>query len=104
MPVLPDPRDLYDSLMGAIEPELLTYELPNLAKKYVGETPSQAEARAKRYSAAFEKFDREMRAYMDKLNQSIRTYSRDAAASLEAFERKDEITAMGDMESQIRNS
>ena len=104
MPALPDPRDLYDSLMNAIEPELVSYVLPTLAEKYKSESPSEAEARAKRYSAAFEKFDTAMRAYMEKLNQSIREYGRKAAASIEGIERSEEARVMNDMDSQINNS
>ena len=49
--------DLYDLLMGEIEPDLMSAVIPKLAKLYAGETPGEARARAERYARAFATFD-----------------------------------------------
>lgn len=49
-------RELYDAVMGEIEPELTTEMIPALEELHEDETPEQTKHRAKHYAWAFEQF------------------------------------------------
>lgn len=75
---------LYDVLMGSIEPELTTPQLPTLMEKYAHETLDEKQARAERYERAFAEFDRALQEYQKTCDRQIRDYKRAAIASIEA--------------------
>ena len=101
VPVFPNPDKLYNELMWKIEPELTSDAVETLSEKYKGETEEQAEIRAERYNQAYEKFQKALFAYFDKLNTKIREYGRQAIASLEKIEREEEEEAMKQMETDM---
>jgi hypothetical protein len=49
-------EDMYNLVMGQIEPELTTWITPHLDEMYAHETPLEREERAKRYKAALQEF------------------------------------------------
>lgn len=49
-------EDLYNILMGAIEPDLTTQMIPVLDEVYLGETEQEREKRMERYAAAIDEF------------------------------------------------
>ena len=51
-----DAEQLYNILMGAIEPDLCTDMLPILDDMYVDETETEHAARMERYASAIERF------------------------------------------------
>ena len=53
-----DGAALYDSIMADIEPELIHANLPKMAPLLANDTPDQRKARAIRYSAAFEEYEK----------------------------------------------
>ena len=59
MPTQTDPSQtwLYDMIMAAIEPDLLTEMIPHLDEKYTGETEEQRKERMAHYEKAFAVFD-----------------------------------------------
>jgi hypothetical protein len=48
---------LYDQIMGQIEPDLLSEEIPRLAGKYKDETSQEHKERMEAYAKAFKIFD-----------------------------------------------
>lgn len=101
IPVIPNPNKLYNELMWHIEPELTSGVIPTLEEKYKNETPEQAEARAERYNQAYEKFQKALLAYFDRLNAKIREYGKQALTSLEKIEREEEENVLKQMESDM---
>jgi len=53
---IPSGTDVYDALMGDIDLDLVSVNLPRLDAMYPNETPAEHDARMKRYAAAFEKY------------------------------------------------
>jgi|TARA_Y100000031_G_scaffold137498_1_gene162498 hypothetical protein len=51
-----DAKELYNSIMVEIEPDLVTDELPKLSEKYQNESVENLKARGKRYYQAFQTF------------------------------------------------
>ncbi len=52
------PEAVYDIVMGLIEPDLMSAQLPLLTEKYAKETPEETIARMERYDRAFALFDK----------------------------------------------
>lgn len=101
IPVLPNPIALYDELMGAIEPELVSTVVPTLRQKYQGESPADSKARAARYKKAFKAYDTALKAYKDALSSKTRAYAHAAATSLEQYAKESENLDLQDLESAI---
>lgn len=57
--------EMYDLIMGQIEPELKTDTLPFLDYLYEGETEEEHKARAEWYAIAFEVFEKQYRHFVD---------------------------------------
>lgn len=53
-------KQIYNSLMAEIEPDLVFERIAKLDEKYVGESAEQHAARLQRYEAAFEKLETEL--------------------------------------------
>jgi hypothetical protein len=94
-----DARQVYDALMGAIEPDLVTSAIPGLTAKYTGETPADKKARAKRYDAAFKEYNTLMKNLMKQMRTHSKQSKRKALASTEAKEREVEGTELLQLES-----
>lgn len=98
---LPASDDVYDQIMGGIEPELVSTGIPSLTTKYKNETPQQATARAARYAKAFAEYDKQFQDYVTALDAKVHTYQRDALASAEKRDRTQDEQAMAGLEGQI---
>ena len=48
---------MYDQIMGQIEPDLLTHQIPLLEEKYKNEKPDERKRRLEAYAKAFKIFD-----------------------------------------------
>lgn len=90
LPPVPAAEDIYDMLMGEIEPDLVRNQIPLLGEKYKNETPEEKEQRSRRYLAAFEKFDAALKEYFRKYEEGIQRYKRNAAAYIESRSRQKE--------------
>lgn len=93
-PVIPSPEEVYDQLMGAIEPELLRANLSNLDALYAGDTEEQKKARAERYKQAFEKFYEEAEKFVQGLGEKAKQYYHKSLRTLEEEDRGKEEEAM----------
>ncbi len=100
-PAVRSGAELYDSIMGAIEPELVSSKLPFAADAFAAETPEQRAERAQRYQAAFDEYDRRFAAYQDQWNQELRTYKRHAMTFIEEKAQAEDENAMASIESSL---
>jgi hypothetical protein len=98
---VPQGPDLYDQLMGPIEPELTSQELPGLTAKYAQETQAQSAARAERYEKAFEAYQKQLNVFLEGMNRNAQHYQRTAMATTEKQDRTAEQAGLQDLSSQI---
>ena len=84
---MPTGRELYDALMGHIEPELVTNAAKELDAKYANETSEHHAARMKRYDLAFERYEEAYREYMATLDAQVVRYRREAYGHTELSDR-----------------
>ena len=101
LPTVLGGEELYDLLMAKIEPDLVSTALPTLDEKYKNETPAEAEARKKRYEAAFAEYEKQFKQYVQDWDVQMHAFKHAVVSSLEQASRDDENTAMGDLESAI---
>ena len=94
-------KELYDSIMGPIEPELLSANLPFAPDAFAGETPEQRAERAQRYASAFEEYDRRLAAHTAQWNEQLRSYKRHAMEYIEGKARGGEERELETIESSL---
>lgn len=93
-----DPASVYDALMGQIDPELVTSEIPKLTEKYKDETPEQRRDRAEHYNEAYEQYESMLTEFVGGLKEHANTQRRKALVSAEAESRKVEEGELQKME------
>ncbi|MBI3331897.1 hypothetical protein HYZ99_02970 [Candidatus Peregrinibacteria bacterium] len=91
-------EDVYNQIMGQIEPELTTSVVKMLKEKYKDETPEQAKARAVRYSAAFAEYDKQYQDYKLNLERGLRHFQKGLGDHFEHKNRNDEAGTMSTIE------
>ena len=89
-PKIPTGRELFDSLMAHIEPELTSEGWKTLEEKYKNETPEERALRTKRYELAFERCQQAFDDYMETLDMQVSRYRREAFAHAEMEDRGQE--------------
>lgn len=94
----PTGEEVYDSIMGEIEPELLTANIPHLDEQYVNETEEDRAARYERYNTAYAAYDEAYAKWEADLNTLVTSYRHDALSSAEAQSKQDDETAMTQLE------
>ena len=94
-------KEVYDSIMKQIDPELLSDSLPTLEEKYEKETAKEKEARRKRYNVAFKKYHETYTAYLSDLDARIHRYQREAMKSIEDRSHQQEEKQLEDLEASI---
>ncbi len=85
-------KQIYDSLMAEIEPDLLLASIPLLDIKYAAETPTEHEARMKRYAVAYKKFEEAFLAFKSGVKGFTRT------AKTQSLREKEQESAAVDQE------
>jgi len=101
---LPSGKQLYDSLMGDIEPELVSSVIPALAARYAGETPDAHTSRMERYKRAFEEYDRRCAEYLRGLRSDVATFRKQSRKAVEGRQRSAEQAALQTLEDSIFSS
>lgn len=89
-PKIPTGQELFDAIMGHIEPELTTSGVLQLAMTYASETPEQKEARQKRYELAMERYEQAYEGYIATLHTQVQRYASASFAHVEHEDRRDE--------------
>lgn len=95
--------EVYDRIMGEIEPELISTSLPTLDQKYKNETPAEGAARQEKYKKAFEEYDKRYQEFCQTRDTNLHSYQRKAMASLEKDAQTEENNKLDDIESAISN-
>lgn len=91
LPVLPaSGEEVYDRIMGGIEPDLTTANKALLETKYAGESDDEKKTRMERYTKAFEEYETQYAACMASMQQSVHNFERSARGSIEQDARTDE--------------
>jgi hypothetical protein len=103
-PAIPTGQELYDALMGHIEPELTTEGQETLAEKYKGETPEEQEERKKRYELAFERYEQAYQDYIQTLQAQVERYRRNSFQHVELEDRVEEEGLLGRLQDAIFRS
>lgn len=98
---IPSGSEIYDALMGQIEPELVTSNLDTLDEKYVGETPEARKERYARYDAAYAAYDEAFESWVTELKTSVTQYRRDVLRAAEQESRASEDAQLSSLESQF---
>ena len=99
LPTIFQGDDLYDQIMGEIEPDLVSSVYKTLDEKYKGETLEQAAARKDRYEKAFKEYKRRFDLYTSEWNGQLRTFQTGVIRALEADDRSEEDALMTQLES-----
>lgn len=93
-PVIPDGDALYDQLMGPIEPELLTANLPRLKALYAADgTDAKRKIRGERYKKAFQAYRVALAEFDRMMQEKLNRYYAEALRTLEAYDRAKEEKA-----------
>lgn len=103
-PTIPSGAQIYDMIMGQIEPELTTDQTARLEQIAAGETPAQIKKRAQRYKRAFEEYDKRFESYVASLREQVHSYQRIVAQRCEQEEHEAETVALQNLESGIHDA
>lgn len=103
LPSLPQSgQEVFDQIMGQIEPELTSAGRAMLEEKYSNETAEARQARFQRYEAAFEEYDRRYAEYQLQQQGALRSFQRQAVIGLEEQAQAQEFsTTLSQVESDI---
>lgn len=96
-PKIKSGREIYDSIMGQIEPELVSAEIPKLKEKYSNETTEQKSARGERYRKAFIKYYEMFEIYVADMREKIRRYQRNAMKTVEEISQWEDSSALDNL-------
>ena len=89
-PAIPTGQELYDAIMGHIEPELTTASLQVLAEKYADETPEERANRKQQYECAFAQYDQAYEGYIQTLQAQVDRHRRHSFTEVELEDRQEE--------------
>lgn len=93
--------EIYDQIMGQIEPELTSTERPLLVEKYKDETPEEAKDRAERYSKALAEYEKQYQEYMTGMESKIRSFGVGVMRSVENEDKAGDTQNLTDLEKSI---
>lgn len=99
-PHIPTGQELFDVIMGNIEPELTSEGSKKLDQKYQNETTEELMARKKRYDLAFERYDQAYEGYIATLQAQMERFRKQSFVSAEMEDRQVE----GNLLEKIQNS
>ncbi len=100
-PKVPTGQEIFDAIMGHIEPELTTEGLKTVPVTYKNETPEQLAARKQRYELAFERYEQAYEGYMQTLHAQVGKYRRASFTNAELNDRRHDEGALGQLDNAI---
>ena len=101
--VMPAGAQVYDALMGQIEPELMRANLDRLDAPYKGESASDRKARYRKYSKAFAAYKKAFAAWSLNLKKAVQTYKHAVFKASERISLREEEQKMQELEEQMNN-
>lgn len=84
MPFLFTGPELYDLIMGGIEPDLTADNMERTKQSILDATPEARAEMAKRYDLAFTEYDKQAEEYQREWNEQFKQYKRRSMRELEA--------------------
>ena len=81
--LIPNGNKIYDAIMGKIEPELLSSNLPNVEQQYAAETTEERLVRMQRYQKAFADYDAAYDAWLKDVQKAVQKKRADALQKAE---------------------
>lgn len=93
-PTIPTGKDIYNLIMGHIEPDLTTDGRKILREKYKDETQEQRRERKERYEQALIRYEEAFNGYISTLQEQVGRYQRDSLADIEMRDREREVPAL----------
>ena len=100
-PVIPSATEIYDAIMSAIEPDLISSANPLLAEKYSSETDAEKKVRKERYKKAFKEYDAQYTEASKRLMSAVRSYKKDSFVELEKRVAQENAELLSELESTI---
>ncbi len=101
---VPGGNEIYDMIMGGIEPDLTLANMGSIRKKYANETPSENKKRLARYETAFKEYNKQLGAYASNLEAQGHRYQRTARSFAEGRDRMSDEKTITNITSTIANS
>lgn len=98
---IPSGTDVYDALMGDIEMDLVSANLPRLREMYADETPAEHELRMQRYAEAFERYDKAFNAWIAGFQLAVAAVRKETLQRAEQKNQEEENAALATIESQF---
>lgn len=102
--VFPTGDELYDQLMGSIEPELLTENIPHLDDKYTNESEDNRAKRYEHYTKSYEQYDEAFAAWHTNFHKKVTVYRREALRSAERESKTEEVPVLAQLEQDISSA
>lgn len=99
-----DSTQLYNLIMGGIEPELTTDMLPMLADIYADETPEQRKERASWYAIAFDIFEEKKKIFVEGWKNYYKNLRNQATEFAQKVQTEDDSTAADSISDSIEHS
>lgn len=93
--------ELYDSIMGSIEPDLLLANMPQVVLDMEHDTKDAKAERIERYNRAFAEYDRRLAEHKRDWDKSYNAYKRASMESLSGFLNAADKDRMTDIERQL---
>ncbi len=100
-PDIPDGLAVYDSIMGEIDEDLTSQGAKKLNEKYRNETPEQTKARAARYDAARDEYDRRYDEWKTRKQSEVYTSIHNAYDLTERIDRSKETPVLDKLEKEM---
>ncbi len=104
MPPLLSGDELYDSIMGSIEPDLLISNMPQVVLEMEHDTQEVKTERIERYNRAFAEYDRRLAEHKQDWDKAYNDYKRASMESLTGFLNAADKDRMTDIERQLDSS
>lgn len=97
-------EDLYNILMGAIEPDLTTVMIPILEEMYLGETEDEYRTRMARYADAIDRFKERATKFSDDFQQAIHAIGDNALDLAKQMQQESDDKKIHTTEQSLENS
>jgi hypothetical protein len=91
-------EQVYNKLMGEIEPDLLLENIPKIDKKYADETDKQKKSRLKRYKKAYAKYDEKFKEFMSSVHAKSRINKKKALHEEEVKSKQEDQGSIDSLE------
>lgn len=94
-------EDLYEMIMGSIEPDLLISHMPRVVLEMQNDTQEAKEERVMRYNRAFAEYDRRLTLHKQEWDKTYNAYRHASMESLTSFVNAADKSHMADIEQKL---